>query len=204
MKALENMMGVFTVVLILFNALGGIVAGIWLAILGEWGFIGYGLMFSIGGVLLISFAMLPGLLLAGPALLFEKKGIKIGSYFFGFLSIVYTFAVLTAWCLFILYSFVGHIHDGSVIPWLLWSYSVATGPIAYLAQKDLQSGNEYAGLAPFFTQIAFVLIIISILFFNPTDLMVVVIFSSVVAIGMIFHAMIAFTQSNAGNFRGRT
>lgn len=73
MKALENLMGAFSVVLLLLNALGGIVAGIWLAILGEWGSIGYGLMFVIGGGLLISFAMLPGMLLAGPAILFDKK-----------------------------------------------------------------------------------------------------------------------------------
>src|SRR3546814_13869529 len=56
MKALENLMGAFSVVLVLLNALGGVVAGIWLAILGEWGSIGYGLMFGIGGAMLISFA----------------------------------------------------------------------------------------------------------------------------------------------------
>lgn len=204
MKALENIMGAFAVVLILLNALGGIVAGIWLAVFGEWGSIGYGFMFSIGGVLLISLAMMPGMLLAGPALLFDKRGIKIGSFLFGFLSIAYTFAVLTAWCLFILYFFADRSHDGLATPLLLWSYGVATGPIAYLAQKEVQSGNEYGGLAAFFTQISFVLIIISILFFSPTDLAVVIIFSSVMAIGMIFHAMIAFTQSSAENSWGRT
>src|SRR3546814_3081556 len=98
MKALENLMGAFSVVLVLLNALGGVVAGIWLAILGEWGSIGYGLMFGIGGAMLISFAMLPGMLLAGPAVMMDKKGIKSGFYLFGFLSAVYTFGVLTAWC----------------------------------------------------------------------------------------------------------
>src|SRR3546814_1412099 len=78
MKALENLMGAFSVVLVLLNALGGVVAGIWLAILGEWGSIGYGLMFGIGGAMLISFAMLPGMLLAGPAVMMDKKGIKSG------------------------------------------------------------------------------------------------------------------------------
>src|SRR3546814_11554160 len=105
MKALENLMGAFSVVLVLLNALGGVVAGIWLAILGEWGSIGYGLMFGIGGAMLISFAMLPGMLLAGPAVMMDKKGIKYGFYLFGFLIAVYTFGVLTAWCLFVLFFF---------------------------------------------------------------------------------------------------
>src|SRR3546814_7736161 len=62
-------------------------------------------MLGIGGAMLISFAMLPGMLLAGPAVMMDKKGIKSGFYLFGFLSAVYTFGVLTAWCLFVLFFF---------------------------------------------------------------------------------------------------
>src|SRR3546814_113047 len=161
MKALENLMGAFSVVLVLLNALGGVVAGIWLAILGEWGSIGYGLMFGIGGAMLISFAMLPGMLLAGPAVMMDKKGIKSGFYLFGFLSAVYTFGVLTAWCLFVLFFFSHRGSESAGVPLLIWSYGAATGPIAYLAQKDMQSGNEYGALAAFFSQVAFILVMLA-------------------------------------------
>src|SRR3546814_2600710 len=140
MKALENLMGAFSVVLVLLNALGGVVAGIWLAILGVLGSIGYGLMVGIGGAILISVAILPGMLLGGPAVMMDKKGIKSGFYLFGFLSAVYTFGVLTAWCLFVLFFFSHRGSESAGVPLLIWSYGAATGPIAYLAQKDMQSG----------------------------------------------------------------
>src|SRR3546814_18029625 len=106
-------------------------------------------MFCIGGAMLISFAMLPGMLLAGPAVMMAKKGIKSGFYLFGFLSAVYTFGVLTAWCLFVLFFFSPRGRESAGVPLLLWSYGAATGPIAYLAQKHMHSGNEYGALPAF-------------------------------------------------------
>lgn len=125
-------------------------------------------------------------------------------YFFGFLSAVYTFAVLSAWCLFILYFFSGRADENSSIPLLVWSYGVATGPIAYLAQKDLQSGNEYGGLAAFFSQVAFVLVMLAILLVNPSNLTVIVMFGTVMAIGMLLQLAIAFAESRAASSWDRT
>src|SRR3546814_14853895 len=107
--------------------------------------------------MLIRLAMFPGMLLAGAAVMMDKKGIKSGFCLFGFLSAVYTFGVLTAWCLFVLFFFSHRGSESAGVPLLIWSDGAATGPIAYLAQKDMQSGNEYGALAAFFSQVAFIL-----------------------------------------------
>lgn len=204
MKAIENLTGALALVLMPINMLGGIVAGIWLAILGEWGSIGYGLMFGIGGAFLIGLAMMPGMLFAGPAVMLHEKGNRFGFYTFGFLSTLYQVAVLSTWCMFILFFFAKRADASSAIPLLLWSYGAATGPIAYLAQKDLQSGNEYATISAFFSQAGFLLVAIVILVARPSNLTVLLIFGAVMLIAMLFQLASAFSQERAARSFGRT
>ena len=64
MNAILRLMTAVAVPLGLFNALGGIVAGIWLALLGEWGAIGWGLAALVFTTLGMSFALMPGLAIA--------------------------------------------------------------------------------------------------------------------------------------------
>src|SRR3546814_528702 len=90
------------------------------------------------------------------------------------------------------------------VPLLIWSYGAATGPIAYLAQKDMQSGNEYGALAAFFSQVAFILVMLAILFFDPTGYSVAITFAVVMAIGMFLQLAIAYAESRAANFYGGT
>src|SRR5712692_8929458 len=139
MNAFAKIANALAVPLALINRFGGIVAGIWLAILGEWGSIGYGILMLVGAGFLLGRAMMPGMLFSAPAAAFLEKGNKPAFYFFGFLSTLYTIAVLTVWCVVVLYFFANRADTSSIIPMLLWSYGVATGPIAWLAQKDLQS-----------------------------------------------------------------
>jgi hypothetical protein len=59
---------------ILLNFLGGIVSGVWLAILGRWSDIGYGTVLFLSSSLLLGLAMMPGLIFAAPASLLAQKG----------------------------------------------------------------------------------------------------------------------------------
>lgn len=204
MKALAKLWDAFSVALIVLNAIGGIVAGIWLAILGDWGAIGRGLLFAIGGGFVISLAMMPGMLLAGPAVVFYNKGSRLGLYVFGGLSAAYQFTVLSAWCLFIFFLFAHRADGSSAIPMMLWSYGVATGPIAYLAQKDLQSGNEYGGLAALFSQVAYVLALLVIFLVDPSRAVVAMTFGAVMAVGMGCHLAMAFAQDRTVGYVGRS
>ncbi|MGY0561187.1 hypothetical protein ACW7G2_10780 [Luteimonas sp. A277] len=203
MKALGKLFDGLTVVLMLLNMLGGIVAGIWLAILGEWGTIFRGLAALILGGFVISLAMMPSLLLAAPAAALQSKGSRAGFYFFGLLSMVYTYAVLIAWCILVMLYFANRADGDSVIPTMLWAYGAATGPIAYLAQKDLQSGNEYAAISTFFAQVAFVVSVFVAFILRPGLLGVVLVFSTIMLVGLVLQAVIAHSVDKAQRSYGR-
>lgn len=178
--------------LALMNSVGGIVAAIWLAILGQWGSLGYGILGLIGSGIALGIAMAPGLLLAAPAAMFQEKGRVVAAIAFGFLSSLYTVAVLTIWCMAVLLFFMKRADASSIIPTLLWSYGVATGPIAWLAQKDLQAGNEFAMVSSFFAQLAYLLVVLVFLFTSATLFDVLVLFGVVMLIGLFEQYEMAF------------
>lgn len=191
MNAFTKIVAVLSIPLGIINTFGGIVAGIWLAILGEWGIIGYGIAAMFVSGIGLGLAMAPGLLLTAPAASLYERGNKIGSYFFGFLSALYTIAVLTVWCIAVLYFFVKQANADSIVPVLIWSYGVATGPIGWLAQKEMQSGNEYSMISTFFAQVAYLLVIIAVYFFRSSLLDVIIVFGIVMAVGLIVQIGIA-------------
>jgi hypothetical protein len=83
----------------LLNLLGGIISGIWLVILGEWSEIFRGILFMVVSGFVISIALMPSLLFAAPAALAIQEGKKLLGMFFGSLSVMYTFALMTIWCI---------------------------------------------------------------------------------------------------------
>jgi hypothetical protein len=82
MKALVGLISALSIPLMLLNMLGGIVSGIWLAILGEWGAVGAGVLGLFVSTSLLGFALMPGLLFAVPAAYCLEKGKTIGLVFF--------------------------------------------------------------------------------------------------------------------------
>lgn len=198
MEAFARLLSVLAVPLAIINMFGGIVSGIWLAILGEWGLIGYGLLALMVSGMAIGLAMAPGLLFAAPAAVMLEKGHKVGGFFFGFLSTLYTVGILTAWCILVLVYYTKQANADSIIPVVIWSYGIAIGPIVWLAQKDLQSGNEYAMVTTFFIEIAYILTILGILFVGVSLLDVIILFGIIMLIGMVVQFSMAYLveQSN--------
>lgn len=168
------------------NMFGGIFAGIWLATLGEWGLIGYGIAAFLVSGFGIGIAMMPGLLFVAPANALYEKGKKLGFCILGALSTLYTIAVLTIWCIAVLFFFLKQANADSTIPILIWSYGVATGPIVWLAQKEMQHGDEFAMIPTFFAQIAYLLVIIVIFLFRISLLDTTILFGAIMLIGFIF------------------
>lgn len=187
---MSSIIGLFFIPFVVINALGGIVSGIWLAILGEWGLIGYGLLSLIFSGMLLGFAMAPGMLFAGPAVMFLEKGKRFLAYVFGTLSTCYTVGLLGVWCVLVLIFFASRLTEASLIPGLLWSYGVATGPIAWLASKDMQSGNEYSAGTTFFLQVAYLISIIGIAFLGFSLAHVFVVFGIVLVLALIVQSTV--------------
>jgi len=181
-----------SVPIMILNLLGGIISGIWLAILGEWGEIFRGILFMVVSSFAISIALMPSLLFAAPAAMAIEKGKKLLGMFFGSLSILYTIVLITVWCVWIMWLFVSSATDSSLIPLLIWSYGVALAPWMFLAQKDQQGGgNEYSIFTTFFAQISYILGMI-LFFLGATLGTIAVIFGIIMLIGGTLQVIIAF------------
>lgn len=135
--------------IMILNFFAGIVGGVWLAIAGEWGIVGYGLLITIFGVIAASLLLAPGIILAFPAIAAAERGNNFLSAVFGIPSIIYTYLVMGAWAIFIFALLISKSHN--LIPAVLWSYSTATATWSYMAQKEAGS-NPYSGLTATFHQ----------------------------------------------------
>jgi len=181
-----------TVPIMLLNLLGGIVSGIWLAILGEWGEIFRGILFMVVAGFAISIALMPSLLFAAPAAMAMERGKKFIGALLGSLSVLYTVALITVWCIWVMWLFVSSATESSLIPLLVWSYGVALGPWMWLAQKDQQGGrNEFSTLTTFFAQAAYILGMI-MFFFGATLGTIAILFGIIMLTGAILQMIIAF------------
>jgi len=196
MKALVGLITALSIPIGMLNLFGGIISGIWLAILGKWSPIFMGFLGLLGSTFLLGFALMPGLLFAAPAAKFAEKKIYSGLYFFAFLSSLYTFAVITIWCVFVMRYFMADATEKSYIPLMLWSYGVATGPLGYMASKERD--NEASIFTVFFASLAYITAGLWAIFGRPTILDVLVLFGCVMGVGMLtmFAHAVASSKQN--------
>ncbi len=186
MRTLGALAAALTGVFMLLNALGGIASGIWLAILGEWWAFGLGIIGIFVSHLIISIALIPSFGLSAAAYAAIQRGYRTGGMLIGAFSNFYIAALITIWCIAILSIFMSHATSTSWLPLLIWSYGVAIGPWAFLAQKDVQAGTgEGAVTLTFFAQLAYLVLIVAIAFFSPTVPQAAAIFGGIVALGAI-------------------
>jgi len=179
----------------ILNLLGGIVSGIWLAVLGEWGEIFRGILFFFISGFAISFALMPSLLFAAPAAMAIERGKRVLGVFFGSLSVFYTVGLMTVWCLWVLWLFTSSATENSLIPLLVWSYGVALGPWMWLASKDQQGGgNEFSMMTTFFAQVAYILAMV-MFFLGATLGTINITFGVIMAIGALIQIFIAFLMA---------
>ena len=182
----EKIFAVVMIPLVVLNFAGGIVAGIWLAFLGEWGIIGWGVASLFFSTWLLNIAFMPGLLLVAPGIVLGQRS-KTVFVAFAFLGAAYQAAVITAWCMGVLYFFMQRAHSSSAfIPIVLWSYGVATGPLSYMAAREARGGGgDAAAISSFFAQIGFVVTVIAGAIFNMTFLNMAYLFGAFMAVGVL-------------------
>jgi len=196
-KLQNNFMAIFTVLTIpimLLNLLGGIISGIWLIVLGEWGPIFIGVAFMLVSIFAISIAFMPSLIFVIPALSAIEKGRKILGAFWFSLNMLYTIGLITTWCLWIMALFMRFANNSSIIPVLIWSYGIALLPWMWLAKKDQQSGggNEFSLFYTLLAQISYILGMILLFFWGTTLGTIAVIFGAIMLFGGILQVFIMF------------
>lgn len=169
MKALLKILAVLMPVLIILNAAGGIVGGIWAAINSDWWAVGYVILGMVVSPYVISIALMPGLAIgvAGAAAM-ERGRVTAGRSFFAVGSF-YTNALMLGWAFFVTLAFLGHSRNSSLFPILLLAYGSSTGPWAFLASKDQQGGgNEFSAFGVLLIQVGYVFAA-AMLLLDPTN-----------------------------------
>jgi tetratricopeptide (TPR) repeat protein len=201
MKALTAVITALSVPLLILNLLGAIVSGIWLVVIGEWRPVGLGILFFFGSSFLLSFALMPGMLLAAPAAWFAARGKTLGLVLFGTLSSIYTLALVTLWCCSVLFLFVKDATAGSIIPRLIWSYGIATGPWAYMAsQEQGPDGEGFAStMSTFLAQLAYLVIMLLVLFAPVTVLGAIKVFAGFMLVGLALQIAVAVIMERERN-----
>ena len=116
--------------------------------------------------------------------------------FFTFLSVAYTMLVITIWCSAIFFTFATRADSAaSLISLLIWSYGVAIGPLAFLAQKD--AGNEYSMLSTFFAQAAYLFVIALDIVVGMSPLIAFIMIGAVMLCASLVQFRIAGEQERA-------
>lgn len=172
------------------NALGGVIAAIWLAFLGEWDVL-------VGGILLIVIAPIVLsllLLIRMPVLMVADRfpRSRVVQYLATTMLLLYTVALVTAHSFYVLGNAWGNASQSAAIPALLWAYTVGTSPWVFLARKDedAQGSPSPAGITTVFAQIAFVTIGIWVLVSSLAFETAVLVFLGIMAVSVVVNLRI--------------
>ncbi len=127
------------------NFFSGIVAAIWLLILGQWGFVLLGIFLGFGAMYFFGFAMIPayGALLASIAAknMMSGRARVFATLLSTTIALVWQYGLSIGWVFFAFYRASTHSGHGINFPMFLWAYAVS---IAILAQtnKDDRRGSQ--------------------------------------------------------------
>ncbi len=183
---------ILSVPIILLNVAGGIVGGIWLAILGEWRLIGIGVLLLFTSHWILSILMMPSIPIAVIATYFYERKNPLG-HLFGFISQFYTNILIVCTCVlafFICSSFYTGDIDLGYVPYLLWSWGMALGPWQFFASKE--PDNEFSAITLFSASVFYFLFLSSIFISPLFGLIIIIIFGVVQLIVLpIFNMYVA-------------
>lgn len=176
MEMMKKALDIICFPIMLLNLLGGIVAGIWLAFLGEWKLIFIGIVLLFTSHFYLSMLMLPVLLFVPIVAYFQEKKSPL-LYLFGFLSQFYMNLLIVGTCTFAFFVCTHFYGGGSklgLIPYLLWSWGMALGPWQFFASKE--PDNEFSFMLLLSATIFYLLLLLSIFLGPPVTLTIVILF----------------------------
>lgn len=176
MERIGQIIAYLSVPIMLLNMFGGIIAGIWLAFLGEWRLIFLGLALICTAHWVIGLLMLPGLLILPlAAYLGQRKSPLV--YLVGAASQFYTNLLMVGTCAAAFYvctSYYGGQSKLGLLPYVLWSWGMALGPWQFLASKE--QDNEFTMLTLLSASILYFLFLLSIFIHPFLTLVMIVLF----------------------------
>jgi len=181
--------------LMVLNLFGGIVSGIWLAVLGEWSLIFKGIAATVIAPFPLGLILLPSLVFVIPAAPLIERGKIIMASPFILMTMTYTVGVMSVWCAAVFYYFIHDVSSETAVPTLIWSYGVAVGPWTFLGQKDLQSDpNSKVMISVFFAQVGYVVTGSIFLFGGSTIDELAIIFFGIMMVTILIQFLIAVIE----------
>lgn len=118
----------------------------------EWGLIGMGVGYMIGGAFLIGLLILPGFVFMAGAGALQERGHTFWAVLASVPTLLWTYAVALGTCVTVFLYVVDHIpYHANEFPYLLWALCTATAPWGFMAAKEQQTeSGTYAGATAFF------------------------------------------------------
>ncbi len=141
--------------LAILNFTSGIIAGIWLLLIGEWQFLLFGIILGFIMPFVYSIAFLPQLLLLPLFIKFGEKGHKLLFSIFGFILALYNHLILGFWVSFV-FSIMIQAEFNPILIWL-WGYATVMAPIGYMAGKEDRDSLGTI-LGAFFCQVSYIVL----------------------------------------------
>jgi len=135
-----------------------IISGIWLLLLGEWKFV-FG---SIAGIVALGFLLMLLLMVNLPLAMFTmylRKRDNIIWFASAYIGVLYTNLLILCTCLLVYSVCTAHHAVGlKLIPYLMWSWSLALGLWQYFADDE---SNGYSILTIFVTSVFYLLVLVA-------------------------------------------
>ncbi len=145
----------------LLNFSSGIIGGLWLAFSGGLFLVIWGILFSLVMPTAYTFiCFIPSLPFTALFKWATDKNHKIIAYISAFLVSGFNKFILAIWTTSIFVFFIQN-NNLSLIPLLLWGYSVVMGPISYMAHKEGPEAGEGTYMAVLFTQLSYLILTIN-------------------------------------------
>jgi hypothetical protein len=204
-KILQSLMLIpvllFTIISAYIGLFGGVVGAIWLAILGEWKIIVFGILGLVIGKHLIAFALVPSnLLLLHGSQQFEKEQ-KVVGILYALIAGMCSSTLLALWCLSVLFlCLMKGVASDSFLPAIIFSYTVAISPLASILKAQAQSElrtNGHINNLPMqlfgFLQLAYLISIVLIYFYKLNFSIAVFTFIIIMSFSTLLQGVKAFT-----------
>lgn len=193
-----NTIYIFSTLILILNFFSGIIGGLWILFVGGWKLIVSGIVISVLMPYGWSIVSMPQLALTPFLIKAEERGNKFWVATFGFIANFYGNVLIVLWISFSLNFFMEYRSQYPLIPLLLLGYSVALGPLQYMAQKEgPESSGSFMGV--FLAQIVYIVPAVIVLFGGVISLTILIVIALIFSIFNTTIATLSMSPSVASS-----
>ena len=172
--------------LLILNWIAGPVAVIWLLAIGDFYLVLTGAVGAFGASFGYALAMIPAVLIMLPGVFLSKINNFI-SKILGFIILsvtgLWTYILMAGWTFYV-FGYVPEILEDRSIPHILFAYTIATGPFAFMASKE-PSDNWGAGFAVLLNQLSTFALVLMLIFTSMQLSSQIIIFIGIILVGYV-------------------